>query len=611
MKPSALAQLLTEERVNAFRGKYRPINVLAALAGLTTFLLYHGQVLGPADAAWVSAVQGGCLAAFAGETLGCYTVARSARVAFAQSLVDSGVLVAGGVVALALLLLSPVVFAAIDGPTATIAFGFLLQGAMMLFVVTRVLRAFSVVSRAINSPLAAFALSFVGIILFGAVLLLLPGATHSPGSMGIVNAVFLATSATCVTGLSTMDVGRDLTTFGQLVILGLIQVGGLGIMTFAGFFSLAFGRGMGVRDSVAMGEALNVSVIGQVGRTTAWIVGLTLLIELLGVAALTGHWRDTSGRLLGVGDQIYYSVFHSVSAFCNAGFSLHNDSLVSYSGDATVLLTVMGLIIVGGIGFFVVGDLLTYRFWAAPLFRRLPMIGKKVKHQRLPHLSLQTKMVTLATLALILGGAAMFWLLEHDGALAGKPIDQQVTASLFLSVTPRTAGFNTVDVGALRPVTNYATILLMLVGASPGGTGGGLKTTTVVVLFLAVIAMIRGRDPEIFRRRLAESQVRKSLVMLVTVLSVIGLAVFGLMLCESGNTLGTAGGFEALLFETVSAFCTVGLTMGVTPELTDPGKLIIIACMFVGRVGPLTLVLAIGRRVAMRYSYPAEEVMIG
>ncbi len=547
-----------------------------------------------------------------GEIVGVYVVARSLRLGLTHSFVDSVAFAAGGIFSLALLVISPAVAGILDWSTTAVSYGYLLQAAMMLFVVVRMLRAFSVVTRLAKSPLLVFAASFMGIIFFGAGLLLLPGATVKDGSLTALNALFMATSATCVTGLSTVDVGQDLTVFGQLVILALIQIGGLGIMTFAGFFSLAFGSGMGVRDSVAMGEALNVNVVGRVGRTTAWIIGLTFVLEILGAAALFGRWTDpATGAKLAAGDQIYYSIFHSVSAFCNAGFSLHGTSMTAYASDWGVILPMMALVIAGGLGFSVLLDLGSYRFWAAPIFRRLPVIGRRVKRSRLPFLTLQTKMVLVASVVLIAGSTLMFWLLEHQGILAGKGADEQLAAALFHGVTPRTAGFNTVEVSELRPVTNFMTIPLMFIGASPGGTGGGLKTTTVVVLILAVMAMLRGRDPEIFRRKLAESQVRKSLVMLVTALALVGLAIFALMLCEAGTPLGQSARFEALAFEAVSAFCTVGLSMGITPELTDGGKLIIIACMFVGRVGPLTLVLAIGRKVTSRYSYPAEEVMIG
>ena len=606
-----ISSIFAAERVETFRRSYRTVNGLAALLGSATFLLYHGEAIAPSQKTWVYLLQVACLVAFVGEPIGIYLYSRNVRHAFVQTALDSIATSFGCVLLLLVGLLSPPLTGVLSEAQMMTALVLVIQGGVVYFSLQRFLRLFNLISRLTKNPLQLFMASFVGLILLGSGLLMLPGATVAEGSPPYVDALFIATAATCVTGLSTMDVGSQFKPFGQLVILTLIQFGGLGIMTFAAFFAAMFGSGGSLKDSAALGEMMSVNVAGRVGRTAAWVLGLTLTFEALGAAMLYGHWKGPEGYL-SPDQQIYYSVFHSISAFCNAGFGLHGDNLVRYVGDWPLVLSIGSLIVFGGIGFPVIIDLLTFRFWALPSIRKLPLIKNYVAKQSLPRLSVQTKLVVVTSAILIGLGAAAFWAMEYSHSLSGMDLSSQAAAALFHSISPRTAGFNTVDLELMQPATHFLTILLMLIGGSPGSTAGGIKTTTFVILLLAVIAMLRGRDPEIFRRRMNEALTTKSLVMVVLAFTFISSATFALFMTEYDNILtATPHGALKLLYEAVSAFCTVGLTIGVSAKLTAVGKLIIIGCMFVGRIGPLTLVLAIGQRKKQKFAYPAEDVMIG
>ncbi len=606
-----LTNLFASERVEAFRARYRPANIFASVAGFSLFLLYHGEVLPHEQKTYVYAAQALCLALLLGEPAGIYLVSRNFKLAFSFTALDSIAAILGFGLLLMLALLSPWVLQVINVQQSLDALVLGIQGGVVFYSLQRFLRGFHVVSRLANNPLQIFMASFVGLILLGAGLLMLPGATVAEGSPDFVDALFMSTSATCVTGLSTMDLGTQFKPFGQLVILALIQFGGLGIMSFAAFFSVMFGSGGGIKDSAALGEMMSVNLAGRVGRTGAWIVGSTLAFEIAGTALLFGHWKGPDGYLP-ADQQLYYSAFHSVSAFCNAGFGLHQDSLVRYAGDWPLVLSVGSLIVLGGIGFPVIVDVCSFRFWATPGIRQLPLFRRYVSKQAMPRLNLQTKMVLLTSALLLVLGTVAFWAMEREHSLAGMSLSTQFAASLFHSISPRTAGFNTVDLTQCQPATSFFTIMFMLIGGSPGSTAGGIKTTTFVVLLLAVLAMLRARSPELFRRRIADEVTLKSLVMLVLALAFISMAAFGLLLTEHDTVMaGSSHGALDLLFEAVSAFCTVGLSLGATSKLTAAGKLIIIGCMFLGRIGPLTLVLAIGRRKSQRFAYPTESVMIG
>ncbi len=445
-------------------------------------------------------------------------------------------------------------------------------------------------------PTQLLVLSFGTAILVGAALLATPWASVGD-RLGLVDALFTATSATCVTGLVVVDTGRDLSLFGQGVVLALVQLGGLGIMTYSSVFLVMAGGGLSFR-----GEALIQETLGRKARTTPErlvrsVFVFTLAIEAVGAAVLTAGFS----RTMSLGQAAYNGVFHSVSAFCNAGFSLFSTSFVDYRGDWVLNATVMGLIVAGGLGFTVLQDLADA--WSD---RRA---GRAVR------LQLHTKVV-LGTTAFLVGvGAVGVWAFEARNALAGLPWHEQMAAALFQSVTARTAGFNTLDYATLTNTTLFLSILLMFVGASPGSCGGGIKTSTfAVVAGLFRARVLARRQVSLFRRTVPEGTVARSVSILMASFAFVTLVTFALLATEVGPVPHTAGGgrFLELFFEAVSAFGTVGLSTGTTPTLSTAGRLLLVGVMFVGRVGPLTLAMAIGRkRGAGVFQYAEEDLMVG
>ncbi|QGP90865.1 Ktr system potassium uptake protein B [Neomoorella glycerini] len=423
------------------------------------------------------------------------------------------------------------------------------------------------------------------VIATGTLLLALPVASETGQPVKIVDALFTATSATCVTGLITVDTPTTYSLFGEIVIMALIQTGGLGFMTLSTLVALLLGKRITLKERLVMQEALNQLTVEGVVRLSRYVLFFTFLTEGLGALLLGLRFS----RDMPPGQAFYFGVFHAVSAFCNAGFSLFSANLMDYRGDLLVNLVITALIILGGLGFSVVADVYTKRSW-----------------QRL---SLHSKIVIRTTMWLIIIGTLMFLALEYTNSksLAPLPLGEKVLASYFQAVTPRTAGFNTLNIGDLRPVTLLLIIILMFIGASPGSTGGGIKTSTFTTIAVAVWSIIQGKcDIEIFGRRLPRGTVLKALaVASVSLLLVV--TVTGIMLVTEQEEM------EIILFEVVSAFGTVGLSAGLTPQLTVAGKLLITATMYSGRVGPLTLAFAIAQRLGRQgiKHYPEEGVIIG
>jgi trk system potassium uptake protein len=607
-----IQRILADDRVEAWRERCYWPNTIVALVALGTFLLLHGGVIPRGWEAPLAAFHAVALLALVVETVGVFVVARTLREGFRFAPMDTLALLVGVVIGVALLAVSPWVLGVLDERDTLSALSYLTQTGMLVFVGIRLLRVMSFFTNLVRSPLLVFMGSFAALIAVGTLLLLLPGAHAEGHVITFTDALFTATSASCVTGLIVLDTGTAFSRFGQTVIIVLVQFGGLGMMTFATFFSLAFGRALAVKDAAAAGEVMNMDFVGRVGRTVAWILGLTIGCEAIGVALMYGHWVEQgTDTLLPASEQLYYSVFHSISAFCNAGFCLYPDSLSYYVGHWPMVLTTSGLVILGGLGFLAVYEVMTFRFWAHPYARQFNFIRRRVRDQRLPRLSLQTKLILTATLILLVSGAALFWLLEMPHTLKDLSWDEKLAASLFQSMASRTAGFNSVDIGETHASSQFLTIMLMLVGGSPGSVAGGLKTTTFMVMILAVIATLRGRPTEAFKRRIPDSVIRKCLTMLALAITFICTATLLLLLTESAGVGAMDNGFERILFEVSSAFCTVGMSTGITGELTEPGRAIIIACMYFGRIGPLTLVLALGRRAERRFEYPEEPVMVG
>jgi trk system potassium uptake protein TrkH len=413
-----------------------------------------------------------------------------------------------------------------------------------------------------------------------------------------LDAFFTAVSAVCVTGLTVVDTGSRFSPFGQAVILALIQVGGLGLMTFAVFVGVVLGRRVGFTDRMVIQDSMHHTPRAGVRRLVRYVLAFTLAVEAAGAAALFVRFRGQ----LPAGEAIWQSVFHSVSAFCNAGFGLRPDSLVGYRGDLLVNLAITALVLVGGLGFLVNMEL-----WDGARAR--------LRGLRPPLLTLHAKLALLVTGALLVAGTVVFALLEWNNVLRGLPLGERLLASWFQSVSPRTAGFNTIDYGQVGSDTLFFTIFLMFVGASPGSTGGGIKTTTFGLLFALVVARWRGRGRAIaFSRTIPHAVMDRALLLALLAWAFVSLAIGLLVFTETRGTPFAAAEprFAALMFEAVSAFGTVGLSTGITASLGTGGKLVLAALMFAGRVGPLTLVLAVGpRQERGRFRYAEENVMVG
>jgi len=434
--------------------------------------------------------------------------------------------------------------------------------------------------------------SFLAVIGLGTLGLSLPKATVSPDGIGLIDTIFTATSAVCVTGLTVINVAQDLSTLGQGFLLALIQLGGLGLMTFTAFFSLILGRDLSLRGELVLRDTLDVRTVGRITSLVIGILTITIIAEGIGTILLFVSWPTD---LPSTAHGIFWSLFHSVSAFSNAGFSLlpTNDFSI-YRGAFVVNYTLMALIVVGGVGFFVIQNLLRVSPWGGGT------------DQKRPRLTLHTKLVLTITAVLILIGATLFFTLERNASMAGYTIGEQITASLFQAVTSRTAGFSTVPIGQLTYSAAFLLMILMFIGASPGSTGGGVKTSTIGILLGTIRSILKGRtETEIFNRTIPQDQVNRALAIIFIAFGVISASVFALLIVEGRP-------FMDVLFETISAFGTVGLTRGMTSELSSAGKVILIFTMLAGRIGPLTLALAIAERgVRGEYEYPQEYVMLG
>jgi len=422
------------------------------------------------------------------------------------------------------------------------------------------------------------------IIVTGTLLLMLPNATTNPGSLSFLNALFTATSATCVTGLIVVNTAAAFTTFGQLVIMVLIQIGGLGIMTMSTMVAFVIGKKITLKERLIIQEDLNQFKISGLVRLIRYVIGFTLLFE--GVGALIMFIRLL--RNYNALRAFYLAIFHAISAFNNAGFDLFGNSLESFTGDITINFVVMILIILGGIGFGVIIEIFNF---------------KKFKH-----LSLQTKIVFLISGFLIIFGMVVIFGFEYTNpeTMGSLKFGDKILSSLFLSVTPRTAGFNTVPTGSLRSSTLFFIIILMFLGASPGSTGGGIKTTTFGIMAATLWNLIIGKkDVEIFNRQLEKEIIFKALAITMISAFLVIMVTITLTITEQNN-------FIDILFETVSAFGTVGLSTGVTPTLSKIGRVLITFTMFAGRVGPLTFAVAFAERERKGiYHYPSEDVMVG
>ena len=438
-----------------------------------------------------------------------------------------------------------------------------------------------------DNPPVLVMLTFFFTIFIGSLLLLLPAATSQGEETSLLGAIFTSTSATCVTGLIVYDTGMHFTLFGQLIILALIQIGGLGIMTISSAFAIMLGQKMSLkRESVmqnVIGESNQLDMVSLVKN----VVVVTITLELIGAVILYFTFLSKS---YSVNQALYHSIFHSISAFCNAGFCLYSDSLIKYLDNFNINFVITSLIILGGIGFPVMKD-----------------IQRAIKNKfRFKRLSLHSKIVLSATLILLLSGTLAFFISEYNNEMKGFSFIERLFASYFQSVTTRTAGFNTMDTANLSKGSSFVSGILMFIGASPGSTGGGIKTTALVVVFIAVVAMFRGhKDVNIFKRKVSENIIKKVMALVAASVAFLAFMIFLLLLFEPFT-------LEKTIFEAISAFGTVGLSMGITAKLSEVGQIIIVLLMYIGRVGPLTLMFAISQTKDRSYfTFTQEKISIG
>jgi len=444
-------------------------------------------------------------------------------------------------------------------------------------------------------------LSFALAILIGALLLHLPFSLRQ-GDVGFVDALFTATSAVCVTGLTVKDTGTFFSLGGQVVLLILFQLGGLGILTVSVFLLHQMGWSVSSRYRDALSNGYSCGARLSFRELLRDTVRLTILVESAGALILFLRFFAQSGN---IAESLGYGVFHSVSAFCNAGFSLFEDSFETYQGDLWINGTLMALIVTGGIGFFVLRDIKDNLFSKThssprPLFKRL---------------SIQSRIVLVFSSLLIVLGALLFIVLEQRDVLAGKPPLDKILCSLFQSVSARTAGFNTVDIYHLTNPSLFVLVLLMFIGASPGSTGGGIKVTSFATLMMVLYSRLRGRFQTEFQdRALSTEVIQRTVTLFILSVSFISICLVLLLVFELEGIPHpeSRGMFLELLFEAVSAFGTVGLSTGLTPTLHPASKIVVILLMFVGRLGPLTLAATLERKTRdPGYRLPEEAIMIG
>ena len=431
------------------------------------------------------------------------------------------------------------------------------------------------------------ALGFILVILIGALLLTLPIATTSGESTNFLDALFTSTSAVCVTGLIVVDTGTYWNMFGQTVIMILIEIGGLGFMSFTTLIAIILGKKITLRERLILQDAMNTFNIQGLVKMVKYVLVFTVSVQFFGALLLSTQFVPQYGIAKGM----IYSIFHSISAFCNAGFDILGNfsSLTSYNSNVVVIMVISALIIIGGLGFTVWSEL--------------------YNSKSLRKVSLHSKMVILMTTILVLGGTVLMFLFEHNNVntISNMSFIDKVMNSFFASVTPRTAGFNSIPTDGMTTAGQFLTIILMFIGGSPGSTAGGIKTTTIGILIVTVICVIRGReDSEVFKRRFNKDLVYRAFTLLFIGVGLVIVVTMLLSYTEKGAS------FMALFYETVSAFGTAGLSLGLTSELSSVGRVLIIIMMYLGRVGPLTVVLSITKKkVSSGVKYPEGKILIG
>lgn len=429
-------------------------------------------------------------------------------------------------------------------------------------------------------------IGFLLLIFIGALLLTLPISSQDGHYTNFLDCVFISTSATCVTGLVTLDTGTHWSYFGQFVILCLIQIGGLGFMSVATLIALLMGRRVTLKERLVIQQSLNSFSIQGLVKMSKYLLIFTFLVETAGALLLATQFVPQFGYVKG----IYFSIFHSISAFCNAGIDLIGNfrSLTPFAENPVIILTIGALIVIGGLGFFVWQDIYNYK-------------NRK-------KLSLHTRLVIVTTVILIFYGAVLMFLFEmyNTKTMGNMSLKGKILSSLFASIVPRTAGFNSISTSDMTEGGKFLTIVLMFIGGSPGSTAGGVKTTTAALLVVTVISVIRGRgDAEVYGRRIGKELVYRALTIATLGMSIVSISIILLCITEKAS-------LDYIIYEVVSAFGTVGLSLGLTPELSSSGKIIIAFLMYCGRLGPLTVALSLTQKsIPSSIKYPEDKILIG
>lgn len=438
--------------------------------------------------------------------------------------------------------------------------------------------------KASQKPPFVLTMGFLLLITIGGIILSTPFVTKSGQSTNIVDAFFVAASASCVTGLSPVNTAQHWNTLGHVIIIILIQIGGLGVMSLASLIPLILKKKIGLKSRLILKEQLNIESMGGILRLFKYVLYFTLIVEGLGAVLLSMRFVPSYGITKG----IWFAVFHSISAFCNAGFDIMGDSLYPLRNDYLVNLTIMALIAIGGLGFMVTSEI---------------YYNKDIKH-----LSTHSKLVLITNMALILIGGIGFFLLESSkgGVIKNESFPNGLLISFFQSVSARTAGFYSINLARIKDSTAILLMNLMFIGGSPGSTAGGIKTTTFVVLILAVFSVIKNqKEPIVFNRSISHDTIRKALSIFMVSMSLVIVVCFVLSIINDFS-------FMDVFFETVSALGTVGTTRGITDKLTDISKIIISICMYLGRIGPMTMALSFGLKSDDRLiRYPEGFISIG
>lgn len=476
---------------------------------------------------------------------------------------------------------------------------------VVLAVILSFFREFSVqklnLNRTYFNPAQIFILSFLTIIFFGSLLLMLPKATHN--GISFVDALFTSTSAVCVTGLIVVDTGTYFTLFGQSIILFLIQIGGLGILTFASYFSYFFKGGSTYENQLTLSEMTNSQKIGDVFSILKNIIVITAIVEL--TAAILIFFSLDKSLITNFSDKAFFSVFHAISAFCNAGFSTLSNSIyeTGFRFNYSLQLIIIATFVLGGLGFPIVVNIIRF---IKHKFITVFLFNSKEKNHKPWVLNINSRITLITTLSLTTVAFILFFILEYNNTLAAHSLFGKIVNALFGAATPRTAGFNSVDMTALAFPTVMITFLLMWIGASPASTGGGIKTSTFAIATLNILSLAKGKQRiEVFRREIADISVKRAFATITLSLIVIGSGIVLITIFDPEK------GLLNIAFESFSAYSTVGLSLGITGSLSTTSKLIVIIIMFVGRVSMLSIIVALFKKIKHKnYRYPSEEITI-